>query len=328
MMSEDCWREILIDVEPRGKEFRLGIERDAVVSDILGVIRDRCKEEGVELEKWARSAVGDDFQFVMLRKAEGNAVLAPGMTLGEVDPEICNNEKFKLGAQPVVGGLPPKIFNRRIDVLIEDFYASSLAQVYEREGWSYLPPTRTGQEWRHSLVSVRVVDAHPDGAYQTLRVELTGIPGVVALDGVTPRVGWNHTYEFGLPRRYPSDLKIDIINRTPLVHPRFRGTGKNACYNVNGEVDRIIVDLIYNTMLRPDLVRPPSLYPDEDWGVNRSSMKWYIEAGPKRVYESLRKQLAARLSGQATAGADASPRVTILDSAARRGGRKVRIVGD
>ena len=118
-------------------------------------------------------------------------------------------------------------------------------------------------------------------------------------------------------------MKVDIVNRTPLVHPRFRGKGKNACYNVNGEVDRILVDLIYNTMLRPDLVRPPSLYPDEDWGVHRSSMQWYIETGPKQVYQHLQGALRERQSGQ-----KASSRVTLLDSSVRRVHGKVRIVGD
>ena len=317
----DCWREILIDVEPRGKEFRLGIDRDALVGDVLAVIQDRCKEEGVELEGWARSTVGDDFQLVLLRKAEGNAVLAPGMTLGDIDPEIADNEKFKLGAQPVVGALPAEILNRRVGVLIDDVYAESLDELYRREGWTPVEPSRDGTNWDHELLQVEVVDHYPDGAYRTLRVRLRGVPGVVAVDERGgSEIGWNHTFEFALPRDYPADLKVDITNRTALAHPRFRGAGKNACYVVNGEVDRIIVDLLYLTLLRPDRVRPPSLYEDADWGVNRAAMKWYIEAGPERVHGQLLDQLRRRRGGSERARvavlADAvgsRPRVAILD---------------
>lgn len=316
-MSEP-WREILIDVEPRGKEFRLGIDRDATVGDILDVIKQRCKEEGVELEKWARSHVGDDYQFVLLRKAEGNAVLAPGMTLGGVDPEIGFNEKFKLGAQPVVGGLPAAIFNRRLEVLIDDFYAEGLAGLYRTEGWPCPPARREGDTWRHERVQVAIVDRHPDGAARTVRVELSGIPGVVSLAQGEPLLGWDHAFEFALPRDYPANLRIDIVNRTPLAHPRFRRAGKNACYLVNGEVDRILVDLVFLTMLRPDLVRPPTLYPDADWGVNRRAMQWYIDAGPQRVYDQLLGRLRER---QAPAG-----RVDVL--AVGAGKARVAIIDD
>lgn len=150
-MSEP-WREILIDVEPRGKEFRLGIDQDATAGDILNVIIERCQAEGIDIKKWAQKQVGADYQFVMLRKAEGNALLAPGVVLGDVKPEIQNNERFKLGTQAVVGALPVAIFNRRIDSLIEEFYSSVLADIYKREGWVLqLPQKKKNAGNIHSL---------------------------------------------------------------------------------------------------------------------------------------------------------------------------------
>lgn len=133
-MSEP-WKEILIDVEPRGKEFRLGIDADANVGDIINVITERCEEEGIDIKKWAKSQVGNEYQFVLLRKAEGNAILPPGIPFQEIKPEIQNSERFKLSTKAVVGALPVAIFNRRIESLVDEFYRSSLKEIYEKEGW-------------------------------------------------------------------------------------------------------------------------------------------------------------------------------------------------
>jgi hypothetical protein len=297
------------------------LERDATVSDIIATIRDLCRDEGVELDKWARATVGADFQLVLLRKAEGNTLLAPGMTFGDIDPEICNNEKFKLGAQPVVGGLPMTIFNRRIEVLLDECYRGALAELYQRLSW---PPAvvdvdRIQAVWRHELLSVRIVDRYPDGAYRTLHVDLDGVPALIALEHGTPVIGWRHGFSFVLPRDYPADLRIDIESRTPLFHPRIRAVGKNACYVVNGEVDRILIDLLYMTLLRPDLVRPPALYPDADWGVNRTAMKWLIDRGPQAAHDDLLRMMHERRSGPrvVVASGGQRARVTVLESPAR-----------
>lgn len=138
-MGEQQWREIFIDVEPRGKEFRLGIDQDSTVANILEVVMSQCQEEGVNIKQWATKQVGADYQFVLLRKSEGNAILSPGTQLGSVQPEIQNGERFKLGTQPVVGGLPVNILNRRLDMLVEEFYTSALAEVYQKEGWTLAP---------------------------------------------------------------------------------------------------------------------------------------------------------------------------------------------
>jgi len=140
-MSE-AWKEILIDVEPRGKEFRLGIDADASVGDIINVITERCEEEGIDIKKWAKTQVGNEYQFVLLRKAEGNAILPPGIPLGEITPEIQNSERFKLSTQAVVGALPVMIFNRRVESLVEEFYHSALKEIYEKEGWILEEPKK------------------------------------------------------------------------------------------------------------------------------------------------------------------------------------------
>ena len=75
------WKEILIEVEPRGKSFRIGLDESATAADVIEAIEGRCKEEGVDVENWARSQVGRDFQFVLLRRSEGNAILSPSLSL-------------------------------------------------------------------------------------------------------------------------------------------------------------------------------------------------------------------------------------------------------
>jgi hypothetical protein len=137
----DPWKEIFIDVEPRGKEFRLGIDEDATAGDILNVVIERCQDEGIDIKKWAKKQVGEEYQFVLLRKAEGNAILPPGTVFGKIQPEIQNHERFKLGTQAVVGNLPAVIFNKRIESLVQEFY-NSLQEIYEKEGWVLEKPEK------------------------------------------------------------------------------------------------------------------------------------------------------------------------------------------
>ncbi len=133
------WREIQVDVEARGKEFRLGLDREATGSDVLAVVEGRCKEEGVDIEKWARHQVGRDFQYVLLRKAEGNAVISPGTPLVEITPAVREGERFQLATQPVVGALPASIFNRRVECLVDDFYRAGLPGLGRSEGIECAP---------------------------------------------------------------------------------------------------------------------------------------------------------------------------------------------
>lgn len=116
------------------------------------------------------------------------------------------------------------------------------------------------------------------------------MPGVVE---VIPKiqVSNDHIFHFIIPREYPQNLgKIKIVNETPLYHPRMGSAGSNACYTVNGEVDRVLVDLIYNVLLRPETVRPPSLFKEADWGLNAQKMHWYIQYGPQKIFEFLKTE--------------------------------------
>lgn len=119
---------------------------------------------------------------------------------------------------------------------------------------------------------------------------LNGVPGIVEVEPQL-ELSYEHSFYFVVPREYPQNLgRIKIVNETSLYHPRIGMAGSNACYTVNGEIDRILVDLIYNVLLRPETVRPPSLFKDADWGLNAQKMKWYIQSGPQKIYDHLRKE--------------------------------------
>lgn len=129
---------------------------------------------------------------------------------------------------------------------------------------------------------------YKDGSFKTISFELKNFPGVVAQTNKEPQLSYYHKFEIELPREYPQNLsEIRIVNRTPLYHPRIAEVGTKACYAVNGELDRILVDIIYNVLMRPETIRSPNEYKDADWGLDTNKMKWYIVYGPTKLYEYL-----------------------------------------
>jgi hypothetical protein len=141
---------------------------------------------------------------------------------------------------------------------------------------------------------VKFVDFYQDGAVRSLRFHALHLPGVIEVKANKEVViGLQHVFLIRLPREYPQLLgKVEIIPETDLVHPRIRAAGIKACYTVNGEVDRVLNDIIFNVLLRPETVQPPSLYKDADWGLDSYKMKWYIQYGPERMYNELKSQWA------------------------------------
>ena len=118
------------------------------------------------------------------------------------------------------------------------------------------------------------------------------MPGLLDVkEGDKLEIGYNHIFLIRLPREYPQLLgKVEIYPDTPLYHPRIRAVGTKACYMVNGEIDRVFNDIIYNILLRPETVRPPSMYKDADWGLDSYKMKWYIKYGPQKIYNLLKNE--------------------------------------
>ncbi len=156
--------------------------------------------------------------------------------------------------------------------------------------------------WRHERFTIRIVDRHPDGAYRTIDFELSGVPGVRGVRGDRiASLTREHRFRFVVPREYPHDLDLQIRALTALFHPRISGETGKACYQVHGEIDRVLNDLLYNVLLRPDVVRPPNLYRGADWGLEKRKMEWYMDAGPERVHAHLLDAWRREMRGGAPA---------------------------
>ncbi len=150
-------------------------------------------------------------------------------------------------------------------------------------------PKKKSNVWEHSQFLVEIISFYSDQAYKTIRLTCKNLPGLVAVEHGELKINYEHIFEFSLPREYPQNLgTIQIIPKTPLFHPRIREVGTKACYVVNGEIDRILIDIIFNILLRPNTVQPPSLYKDADWGLDSQKMRWYIQYGPEKMYEYLK----------------------------------------
>ena len=170
-------------------------------------------------------------------------------------------------------------------------------------------------KWEHPQFNINITEKYPDGAYQIVQLAMSDLPGVVAvgLDGKI-EISLKHSFHFFLPRDYPQSLgKIKIVNETPLFHPRMAAAGTNACYTVNGEVDRVLVDLIYNVLLRPETIKPPNLFRDADWGLNVQKMKWYIQYGPQKIYDYLKNEWAKQQKKIGVPGNAGVKKVRVID---------------
>jgi hypothetical protein len=101
-MSE--YREIIVDVEPRQKEFRLRVSKGTTIEEVISTLVRRCADEGINISEWSRSKVGQSqVSFVLMRKSTGNTAIAPTSTFDSLFPELEDRETFKLDARAQVG---------------------------------------------------------------------------------------------------------------------------------------------------------------------------------------------------------------------------------
>jgi hypothetical protein len=171
-----------------------------------------------------------------------------------------------------------ELFNARVETQIQAFF-DAMANLYGRRGWRVERPRRDGSRWRTEDFTVEVIDRYHDGAYKRIRFTMHNLPGYAQRPAsLTSQkaIRYEHTFSFDLPREYPQDIgAIRPTAETPLYHPRLSssGTGR-ACYSVRGELDRILEDLPFFVLLKPDRVAPPSQF-QSDHGLNTAAMAWY-----------------------------------------------------
>ena len=96
--------DILVDVEPANKTFRVRVDRASTVADLVDAIIERCQGDGVDVQGWARGRIGrGNVSLVLMRKAQGNAALPPAVEFGRIEPVVEPEERFSLDATAIVG---------------------------------------------------------------------------------------------------------------------------------------------------------------------------------------------------------------------------------
>jgi hypothetical protein len=96
--------EILVDVEPANKTFRIRVENATTVADLVNAILERCEADGINVRRWARDRVGrENVSLVLMRKAQNSAALPPTIEFGRIEPVVQPDERFSLDATAIVG---------------------------------------------------------------------------------------------------------------------------------------------------------------------------------------------------------------------------------
>ena len=104
MSDADKSAEILVEVGPANKTFRIRVENATTVSDLVNAIIERCEEDGINVRHWARDRVGrENVSLVLMRKAQSNAALPPAIEFGRIEPVVEPDERFTLDATAIVG---------------------------------------------------------------------------------------------------------------------------------------------------------------------------------------------------------------------------------
>lgn len=183
---------------------------------------------------------------------------------------------------------PTSIFNERIAVFV-DAFLDEMARLYAEQGWAWDEPTRSAGRWEHADFVIRIAGRSKDKAARTLEVKLRNLPGVEAVDA-DGKVDLTHEHRFRIdvPRSYPNNLGAIVVrSMKTLYHPRIGRSGKGeACVHVNGEIDRVLLNLVRQVLLDPAFVQPPKLYRGQDRGLNVAAMNWY-EKDADRIHRRL-----------------------------------------
>ncbi|MBD3189887.1 MAG: hypothetical protein GF308_04550 [Candidatus Heimdallarchaeota archaeon] len=179
---------------------------------------------------------------------------------------------------------------------INVFY-ESMKDFFETKGWRWTPPRRQGEKWIQEDYSVEIRGKYSDGAYRDVLFTMRRTPGLIGQSRNKEHLslGYQHKFMIYLPREYPANLShIKMRAVTKLWHPRIStGRSGEACITVNGELDRILIDLIYHVLMDPKRIRPPKIYPKEDFGMNGVAMRWY-EKDAEDIYQTMFAKWAQR----------------------------------
>ena len=183
---------------------------------------------------------------------------------------------------------PTRVLNERVAVFVDAFF-DEMGGLYEEQGWPWREPERGAGRWDHDDCTIRIARRFNDQAARTLEVKLRNLPGIEAVDGAgEAEVTHEHRFRIDIPRSYPNNLGAIVVRSMKrLYHPRIGGSGRGeACIHVNGEIDRVLLNLVRQILLDPACVQPPRLYRGQDRGMNVPAMNWY-EKQAKAIHRRL-----------------------------------------
>lgn len=171
---------------------------------------------------------------------------------------------------------PPSIIYRRIEISLKTFY-NDLMVFCKRNSWRCDPVVNESDgknhKWHNNLVDIEQIESYDDGRAKGF-IFTFFIPSPIAhpltgnkadLENNIPVVGYKHKIYVSLPFNYPSVRSIEssvqrtdalyIESRSQLFHPRFYLREKSwGCIMVNGEIDRIAMNLFQQLLWEPSHV--------------------------------------------------------------------------
>ena len=159
--------------------------------------------------------------------------------------------------------------------------------------------------WDHNLVKITQIESYPadrpKGFIFTFLIpspvnspkNLSQPPN---LTNNIPQIGYNHKIYVCLPRNYPAVKSVELAqpgtdtlyieSRPQLWHPRFYLQQKSwGCIMVNGEIDRIAMNLFQQLLWEPGHVW--KLSEERETTNNSNASRWGQINGKEEVYKFL-----------------------------------------
>lgn len=168
---------------------------------------------------------------------------------------------------------------------------------FKKQKWKWSTFTRKGDKWTQEDFSVDVISKFKDNTFREIMFSVRRLPGLIGQSSSKDHlnIGYIHKFLIYLPREYPANLShIKMRSATRIWHPRISMSGSgDACITVNGEIDRILIDLIYHLLMDPRRIRPPKLFPKEDSGLNTVAMRWF-EKDAENIHKTMLAKWDAR----------------------------------
>ncbi len=211
---------------------------------------------------------------------------------------------------------PPSIIYRRIEISLKSFY-NDLAVFCKNMHWRCDPVFSENdgkrQKWKNNLVEIEQIEEYEDerakGFIFTFHIPspigmaLTNKPANLT-DNI-PLIGYKHKIYVSLPFNYPSVRSIEssaqrsdtlyIESRSQLFHPRFFLRQKSwGCIMVNGEIDRIAMNLFQQLLWEPTHVWKEN--PNLETTNNINATNWAKDCGREEIHKFLLEKMNERWS--------------------------------